>query len=495
NVVDVVFTPGSAEGAPVTLKISPRTAYVTFINQATTGKAGSKASLEYSNVKPNQDGTHIVTVTGTLALGGRSTMASYGVPEPSRFAGTVLMEALKENGVASVFASTGDKPDFKALAASYKPENLVAEHVSPPLTEEVKVTLKVSQNLHASITPFVLAALLGNKANQINPTGFDLENDFLKKGGLDLTGAYPSDATGDNAFYTPDFMVHYLLYMTKQKHFADFHHALPILGKDGTLFKIQVNSPAAGHVYAKTGTYGVYDALNKNLMITGKGLAGYMETASGEHLILALYANMVAVPLEDPEATQKIVGEALGEIASAAFDAPLHSQASIQGSRDYDVLIKNGKILDGSGNPWVSGDIALRGNRIVAIGKLDGAHAIRAIDASGLVVSPGFIDMLGQSETSLLIDNRSLSKLSQGITSEITGEGGSIAPQNALTIAAVQPSLDPYKLKVDWSTLAEYFQRLEMKGTPLNLGTHVGAAQVRGSRRPARPRAPTAEEL
>ena len=352
NVVDVVFTAGSAEGAPVTLKISPRTAYVTFINQATTGKAGSKASLEYSDGKPNQDGTHIVTVTGTLALGGRSTMASYGVPEPSRFAGTVLMEALKENGVASVFASTGDKPDFKALAASYKPENLVAEHVSPPLTEEVKVTLKVSQNLHASITPFVLAALLGNKANQINPTGFDLENDFLKKGGLDLTGASQSDGAGGNAFYTPDFMVHYLLYMSKQKDFADFHHALPILGKDGTLFKIQVNSPAAGHVYAKTGTYGVYDALNKNLMITGKGLAGYMETASGEHLILALYANMVAVPLEDPEATQKIVGEALGEIASAAFDAPLHSQASVQGSRDYDVLIKNGKILDGSGNPY-----------------------------------------------------------------------------------------------------------------------------------------------
>src|SRR6267154_640767 len=390
NVIDVVFTPGSAEGAPVTLKISPRTAYVTFINQATTGEAGSKASLEYSDGKPNPDGTHIVTVTGTLALGARSTMTSYGVPEPSRLAGTVLMEALKEDGVASVFASTGDKPDFKALAASYKPENLVAEHVSPPLTEEVKVTLKVSQNLHASMTPFVLAALLGKKANQINPTGFDLENDFLKKGGLDLTGASQSDGAGGNAFYTPDFMVHYLLYMSKQKDFADFHHALPILGKDGTLFKIQVNSPAAGHVHAKTGTYGVYDALNKNLMITGKGLAGYMETASGEHLILALYANMVAVPLEDPEATQKIVGEALGEIASAAFDAPLHSQAGAQDSRDYDVLIKNGKIIDGSGNPWVSGDIALRGNRIVAIGKLDGAHAIRAIDASGLVVSPGF---------------------------------------------------------------------------------------------------------
>ena len=111
--------------------------------------------------------------------------------------------------------------------------------------------------------------------------------------------------------------------MSKQKDFGDFYRALPILGKDGTLFKIQVNSPAAGHVHAKTGTFGVYDALNKNLMVTGKGLAGYMETASGQHLVLAIYANMVAVPLDDPEATQKIVGEALGEIAAAAYDSPL----------------------------------------------------------------------------------------------------------------------------------------------------------------------------
>ena len=75
------------------------------------------------------------------------------------------------------------------------------------------------------------------------------------------------------------------------------------------------------------------------------------------------------------------------------------------------------------------------------------------IDATGMIVSPGFIDMLGQSETALLIDNRSLSKLSQGITTEITGEGGSIAPQNAMTLAAAQPALDPYHLKIDWSTL------------------------------------------
>ena len=171
--------------------------------------------------------------------------------------------------------------------------------------------------------------------------------------------------------------------------------------------------------------------------------------------------------------------------------------SSTQNSLDYDVIIKNGKIIDGSGNPWVSGDIGIRGERIAAIGHLDpAAHARRVIDAVGLVVSPGFIDMLGQSEFALLIDNRSLSKLSQGITTEITGEGGSIAPQNKLTLAALQPDLEQeYHLKIDWTTLAGYFDRLEKNGTPLNIGTYVGAAQVREAVIGEEDRAPTPEEL
>jgi dihydroorotase/N-acyl-D-amino-acid deacylase len=169
-------------------------------------------------------------------------------------------------------------------------------------------------------------------------------------------------------------------------------------------------------------------------------------------------------------------------------------QASAQAPA-YDVIIRNGKIMDGSGNPWYAGDIAIQGDRIVAIGRLENAAAKRVIDASGLVVTPGFIDMLGQSEESLLIDNRALSKLSQGITTEITGEGGSIAPQNAVTLEALQPSIEPYHLKVDWTDLNGYFRRLESNGTPLNLGTYVGAAQVREAILGDVNRAPTAEEL
>jgi N-acyl-D-amino-acid deacylase len=162
---------------------------------------------------------------------------------------------------------------------------------------------------------------------------------------------------------------------------------------------------------------------------------------------------------------------------------------------EYDIIIKNGEIVDGTGNPWVSGDIALRGDRIAKIGKLEDATAKRVIDARGLVVSPGFIDMLGQSELALLIDNRSLSKLSQGITTEITGEGASVAPQDALTLSQLQLGLDRYHLHVDWTTLDGYFDRLQKNRTPLNLGTYVGAAQVREAVVGDVDRAPSPEEL
>ncbi|MGB0035160.1 MAG: D-aminoacylase [Candidatus Acidiferrales bacterium] len=164
-------------------------------------------------------------------------------------------------------------------------------------------------------------------------------------------------------------------------------------------------------------------------------------------------------------------------------------------SAPFDILIRNGHILDGSGGPWYAADIGIRGDRIAAIGKLDGASAQRVLDATGRIISPGFIDMLGQSETALLIDSRSLSKLSQGITTEVTGEGGSVAPQNEKTLASLKSYLDHYHLTVDWTTLDGYFRRLERGGTSLNIGTYVGAAQVREAVIGDDDRAPTPAEL
>ena len=146
---------------------------------------------------------------------------------------------------------------------------------------------------------------------------------------------------------------------------------------------------------------------------------------------------------------------------------------------EYDIIIANGRIVDGTGNPWFYGDVAIRGDRIVQVGRLNGARAKRQIDARGMVVAPGFIDMLGQSEQSLLIDPRAESKVFQGITTEVTGEGGSIAPLNDYILNELEPFLTHFKLNADWRTLGEYFARLERSRSAINLATYVGATQVR----------------
>ena len=148
-------------------------------------------------------------------------------------------------------------------------------------------------------------------------------------------------------------------------------------------------------------------------------------------------------------------------------------------SAPYDVVIRNGHIIDGTGSPWYAGDIGIRDGRIVAIGDLASAAAKRSIDAHGMVVAPGFVDMLGQSELTILVDPHLPSKIYQGITTEMTGEGDSAAPQTDATLQADRVSYEHYHLTPDWRTLEQYFQRLEKQGMGINLGTYVGATQVR----------------
>jgi N-acyl-D-aspartate/D-glutamate deacylase len=161
----------------------------------------------------------------------------------------------------------------------------------------------------------------------------------------------------------------------------------------------------------------------------------------------------------------------------------------------YDLIIMNGRIVDGTGNPWFYGDVAIRGDRIIKVGKVGPARAIRRIDADGMIVAPGFIDMLGQSELNLLIDPRAQSKVFQGITTEVTGEGGSPAPLNDYILKELDPFLKHYKITADWHTLGEYFARLERSHSAINLATYVGATQVRQYVLHDDNRAPTAAEL
>ncbi len=164
--------------------------------------------------------------------------------------------------------------------------------------------------------------------------------------------------------------------------------------------------------------------------------------------------------------------------------------------QEYDILIRHGRVVDGNGNPWIYADVGVTGDRVTLLGRAPGnAKAKRVIDATGLIVAPGFIDMLEQSEWNLLIDKQAFSKLTQGITTGITGEGGSIAPQNEQTLADRRDFLQHYGLTVDWHDLNGYFRRLEKQGAGINLGTYVGASQVRKYVLGSVDRAPSPEEL
>lgn len=161
----------------------------------------------------------------------------------------------------------------------------------------------------------------------------------------------------------------------------------------------------------------------------------------------------------------------------------------------FDVIISNGHVIDGTGSPWYAADVGIRDGKIAAIGRLAGDSAKRRIDAHGQVVAPGFIDMLGQSELTILVNPHLPSKIYQGITTEITGEGGSVAPLNDSIIAADHVTYSHFQIVPDWRTLGQYFARIEKQGMGINLATYVGATQVRRMVLHDADRQPTPAEL
>src|ERR1700731_2445302 len=123
----------------------------------------------------------------------------------------------------------------------------------------------------------------------------------------------------------------------------------------------------------------------------------------------------------------------------------------------YDLIIEHGRVIDGTGAPWFAADVGVRAGRVAAIGRLDQASAKQRIDAAGRIVAPGFIDMLGQSELTLLVNPHVPSKIFQGITTEITGEGQSVAPVNATIAREEAPHFRHYGISQDWTDFAGYF--------------------------------------
>jgi dihydroorotase/N-acyl-D-amino-acid deacylase len=182
-------------------------------------------------------------------------------------------------------------------------------------------------------------------------------------------------------------------------------------------------------------------------------------------------------------------------ICLAALNLWLLYAPALAADTPFDVIIANGHVIDGTGSPWYAADVGIRDGHIAAIGELTHAPTKKRIDAAGHVVAPGFIDMLGQSEFTILVDARLPSKIYQGITTEITGEGTSAAPMTGHARTEAAQTLEHYGLKADWQTFGEYFARLERQGIGINLASYVGATTVRevvigGGNRP-----PTAAEL
>lgn len=188
-----------------------------------------------------------------------------------------------------------------------------------------------------------------------------------------------------------------------------------------------------------------------------------------------------------------VLGAAIVVAATARPQVAATARPQSSAPADFDIVISNGRIVDGTGAPWFRGDVGLQGDRIKAIGNLSAASTRRRIDASNLVVAPGFIDMLGQSEFCVLVDNRAASKITQGVTTEVTGEGASIGPVNERMIEEASPVYKAFGIVADWRTLGEYFRRLDERTHPaINLASFVGAGGVRNyvvgeDNRPATP--------
>jgi PBP4 family serine-type D-alanyl-D-alanine carboxypeptidase len=321
NVVDLLISPGDKAGDVASVRASPDLKMFQLANEIVTGAAHSASTIRRIVMRDSSVGV-TVRLIGSLAADAKPLVMSVNVDDPADYAARALVAALRERGITVSGGAAGMHADFMRMSAGYGDSTRVAEHVSLPFAEEVKVTLKVSQNLHASMMPYVVGALVGHTPGRgAVQAGFDAEHDFLTKAGLDLIAAAQGDGAGGapGAFYSPAFMVQYLAYMATRPDTAVFRRALPILGRDGTLWNIQPNTPAAGKVFAKTGTFSLFDPLNRRMIVTGKGLAGYMTTSNGKRLSFAIYGNRIPFPPNYPGDAALLVGQALGEIAVAMW--------------------------------------------------------------------------------------------------------------------------------------------------------------------------------
>jgi D-alanyl-D-alanine carboxypeptidase/D-alanyl-D-alanine-endopeptidase (penicillin-binding protein 4) len=291
NLVDVVITPGPAPDAPATVKVRPECALVTWEADVVTVPSGRKPDISVRGTGPQR-----FSVRGRIPAGSKPLVRVWEVDAPALVARALFIESLRRHGVrvvASPLAAPRESlPPRETVAGLPK----VATFTSPPLSEAIKVTLKVSHNLYASTLPLLLAARHGERTHA---AGLRRQRDFLRQLGLDTDSlSFGGGAGGARADrVTPRQTVALIQGMAKRPEWAVYREGLPLLGVDGTLASvIPKDSPARGKVSAKTGTLFWHDSLNDRSLLQSKALAGVLETHSGKTLYVALFVNDVPLP-------------------------------------------------------------------------------------------------------------------------------------------------------------------------------------------------------
>jgi D-alanyl-D-alanine carboxypeptidase/D-alanyl-D-alanine-endopeptidase (penicillin-binding protein 4) len=310
HVVHAVVTPAGGAGAPGVVRATPQTAYVRFASQVTTVPAAGPAQpLAFAGDVTNPDGTHTVTVTGDIPLGGQAQYVPYFVPSPTRFAATVLAETLREEGIPV----QGGIGTVDSSAGSHHPRGAqLAEHVSPPLSEEAKVMLKASSNVHTVTFPYLVGAIAGHDSATPKATYEQYRRELFRAAGLE-----PDPAGAADGNFSADTFIKFLAHLIRRPYFARYRQALPIMGRDGTLAGNQPTSPAAGHVYAKTGT-GVIHTPTGGAMVN-KALAGYIELPDGRWLTFAQFMKQETAP-DAAMGLADQAQEAMAEITTAVYE-------------------------------------------------------------------------------------------------------------------------------------------------------------------------------
>jgi serine-type D-Ala-D-Ala carboxypeptidase/endopeptidase (penicillin-binding protein 4) len=311
NCIDVVVHPAAVAGQPAEVQMRPQNAYYQMDADVTTVAAGKPISIDVVSTGP-----HAFKVRGQMAIRPKPLVRYFPVDDPARFARALFIEALRSRGVrvaANIFEGTSASLPSREEIAKLP---VIALFVSPPFSELVKVTLKVSHNLYASTLPMLVGAHNGTRTLA---QGLRAQGKLLKDCGVDTSSvSFGGGAGGANAdAVTPAATVQLLRAFRNRPEYPALYAGLPILGVDGTLADVAPpNSPVKGKVRAKTGTLMWRDVMGNRDLLSSKALAGYMTTAKGRDLTIAFFINAVPLPAG---VTAIREGKMLGQLCEIAY--------------------------------------------------------------------------------------------------------------------------------------------------------------------------------